>query len=156
MHSASIVPFLSSLALAGGLSPSQPCKAFPNTPSWPSTDLWNQLNGTVDGRLLQPALPGGVCHPEQPNFDEEGCQEVGANGEAGKGLWSSYDWHAADPLSVQWDSWSNWTCLPRVDAPCSGSAYPAYVVNASTAEHVASAVNFGMFLFIKAVKGDRD
>lgn len=147
MHPHTIISLLPSLALAGALprtSSSSSCKAFPGSPSWPSADLWTQLNDTVSGRLLHPALPGGVCHKGQPNYDAEQCEAVGADGEVGKGLWSSYDWHAADPLSVEWDNWANWTCLPRTDVPCSRAGYPAYVVNASSAEHVAAAVNFGM------------
>lgn len=152
MHILSILSWLTPLALAGALPRSSSltsptCKAFPGTPSWPSIDTWTRLNETLHGQLLRPDLPGGVCHPEQPNFDEEKCKDVGAGGEVGKGLWSSHDWHTADPLSSQWDNWSNWTCLPRPEAPCSRDGYPAYVVNASTAEHVAAAVNFGVFFY---------
>src|SRR5688500_15292305 len=106
MHILSILTVSSSLAIAGVLpSPSlspPSCKAFPGTPTWPTIESWSALNNTLGGRLLRPALPGGVCHPEQPNFDEALCDEIGGEG----GLWTTYDWHTTDPLSVQWDNWS--------------------------------------------------
>lgn len=112
------------------------CKAYPDTPSWPSKHAWNKLNAAVDGRLFKPVPPGGVCHEEQPNYDEEECPAV-------QQLWTTYDWHTHDPVSIQWDNWANFTCLPDPEKPCSGDGYPAYVVNATSAEHVKATVDFG-------------
>ena len=58
--------------------------------------------------------------------------------------WSSYAWHAEDPVSVMWNNWANFTCLPDPEMPCGGvGGYPAYVVNATRAEHVKAGVDFG-------------
>jgi hypothetical protein len=121
------------------------CKAYPGTSSWPNVDQWNSLNETLGGQLIKPLTPAGVCHKDQPNYDEARCLELGGEqaGGDGPGLWRSYDWHAEDPVSVEWDNWMNWTCLPSPEAPCTGDGYPAYVVNATTAEHVQAGVNFG-------------
>lgn len=122
------------------------CKAFPGGSSWPSADQWAQLNRTLEGHLLRPRLPGGVCHLGEPNFDEVLCEKVGAGGEFMQGLWGSYEWHAEDPLSMPWNNWANWTCLPDQQAPCSRDGYPAYVVNASSAKQVAIGLQFGRLL----------
>lgn len=42
-----------------------------------------------------------------------------------------------------WDQAANYTCLPEKSATCSGGGYPSYVVNATGAEHVKIAVDFG-------------
>ncbi|UKZ74474.1 hypothetical protein TrVFT333_002142 [Trichoderma virens FT-333] len=41
-----------------------------------------------------------------------------------------------------WDKFDNYTCLPEENTPCSPAGYPAYVVNASTAEHVKIGIDF--------------
>lgn len=112
------------------------CKAFPGTASWPSSREWSRLNKTLDGQLIAPLAPGRVCHEGQPDFDKEQCATVQKE-------WSFYGFHADDPVSVMWDNWSNYTCLPDPKAPCSAKGYPSYVVNATTAEHVKAGIDFG-------------
>ncbi|KAK5999244.1 VAO-type flavoprotein oxidase [Cladobotryum mycophilum] len=111
------------------------CKAYPGSPDWPPSETWAQLNKTLGGRLLHPAPPGAVCHPGQPTYSPGQCPNVA------KG-WKVYEFHAENPISVMWDQFANYTCLPDKDAPCSGAGYPAFVVNASTAEHVKIGVDF--------------
>ena len=112
------------------------CKAFPGTPEWPSDDEWSQFNEAIDGRLIKPELPGGVCHEGQPNYNEGQCAQVAAD-------WLSFEFHAADPVSVMSDNFANNTCLPNAEYPCSAKGYPSYVANVTTAEHVKAAVHFG-------------
>ena len=112
------------------------CKAYPGGADWPSPDAWSRLNDHLGGRLLQPPPPGAVCHPGQPTYDERQCPSV-ADG------WSTYDFHVADPVSVMWDVWSNDTCLPDPSYPCSPAGYPAFVIDATSAEHVKLGVDFG-------------
>ena len=40
---------------------------------------------------------------------------------------------------------NNDTCLPEPSYPCSGAGYPAFVINATSSEHVKMGVDFGMF-----------
>lgn len=115
------------------------CKAYPGSLDWPSTSAWDKLNDDLGGKLLKPSLPGAVCHPEQPNYDPGECNAVQAG-------WVTFDFHLEDPISTMWDNWNNETCLPNPDYPCTPDGYPAYVVNASTAEHVKISVDFGAFL----------
>ncbi|KAL3301671.1 FAD binding domain-containing protein [Colletotrichum asianum] len=80
-------------------------------------------------RLRQPAAPGAVCHPGEPSYDAGRCAAVQAG-------WSKSDFHKADPVSVMWDNWSNDTCLPDAAYLCRADGYSAFVVNATTPEHV--------------------
>lgn len=80
--------------------------------------------------------PGAVCHPDQPTFNTSQCAEVAKE-------WKTYEFHVKSPISVMWDKYDNFTCLPEEDAPCSPAGYPAYVVNASNAEHVKIGIDFG-------------
>ncbi|SPO00052.1 related to isoamyl alcohol oxidase [Cephalotrichum gorgonifer] len=56
--------------------------------------------------------------------------------------WFTYDFHTSDPTSIQWNQFSNDSCLPFERYPCDGSGYPAFVVNATEVEHVRRAVKF--------------
>jgi len=134
----------SSVLAAAGLSPSlrprledshSSCKAVPGAPGWPSTQDWDRLNESLAGRLLQPTPPGAVCHPGQGSYDAAKCADVV------KG-WSTYEFHQADPVSVDWNNWANDTCLPVEGAPCSGQGYPVFVINATEARHVQLGVQF--------------
>ncbi|KAK1758511.1 hypothetical protein QBC47DRAFT_143717 [Echria macrotheca] len=120
-------------------SPTPKCKAIPGTPAWPSAAAWTHLNESTGGRLLQPSPPGAVCHPGQPTYNASECAAVVA---AGGGGWATYEFHSADPVSVDWNQWANDTCLPGEAYPCSPRGYPVFVVNASTAAHVQAGLQF--------------
>ncbi|KDN60536.1 putative FAD binding domain-containing protein [Colletotrichum sublineola] len=111
------------------------CKTFPGSPGWPSSLEWSRLNETVDGRLLVPVPPGGVCHEGQPNYSADRCPGV-------QEAWRTFEFHDEDPVSMMWDLWTNYTCLPLDGFPCSGAGYPAYVADVGTSEHVKAAVDF--------------
>ncbi|KAH6855037.1 hypothetical protein B0I37DRAFT_45861 [Chaetomium sp. MPI-CAGE-AT-0009] len=132
------------LAVAAGLNPplesrradnAPSCKAVPGTPTWPSPRDWDRLNESLAGRLLQPTPPGAVCHPGQGSYNLTECEAVR------KG-WSTYEFHQADPISVDWNQWTNDTCLPFEGSPCSGQGYPVFVVNATEPRHVQLGVEF--------------
>ncbi|KAL1841735.1 hypothetical protein VTJ49DRAFT_6649 [Mycothermus thermophilus] len=109
------------------------CKAVPGTPGWPSAHDWQRFNVTLGGRLLQPKPPAAVCHTS--GFGSTECQAV-ING------WTKFEFHQQDPVSVDWNNWTNDTCLPVVGAPCSGQGYPVYVINATEPRHVQLGVKF--------------
>ena len=123
-------------ALVSAACVSKNCKAFPGSPDWPSKKDWSGFNETLDGRLIKPVAPGGVCHDGQPNYEPDQCPNVAEQ-------WFVPQFHANDPVSVMWDNWANFTCLPNPDYPCSVGGYPSYVVNVTTAEHVKTAIDFG-------------
>ncbi|KIW01005.1 uncharacterized protein PV09_07522 [Verruconis gallopava] len=112
------------------------CKAFPESDSWPSKSAWLSLNETLEGNLIAAIPPASVCHSDRPNYDNATCAEVTK-------LWTtSWEFHADDPVSVGENNWSNDTCLPNPNAPCTGHGYPIYVVNASKPEHVQTGIKF--------------
>ncbi|KAK7408473.1 hypothetical protein QQX98_009340 [Neonectria punicea] len=51
-----------------------------------------------------------------------------------------------------WDQFTNDTCLPKEEFPCSARGYPAYVVNATTPEHVKLGIDFGERAFAFYIK----
>jgi hypothetical protein len=126
--------------MASGLHVPNPetkiCKAYPGTASWPSGSTWAALNQTLDERLLHPPPPGAVCHPSQPTYNAAQCANVAEE-------WKTYEFHTENPISVMWDQYDNFTCLPETNTTCSPAGYPAYVVNASCAEHVKIGIDFG-------------
>ncbi|KAG5662014.1 hypothetical protein KAF25_004253 [Fusarium avenaceum] len=119
----------------GGNIPSKSCKAYPGTSDWPSHNTWSRFNDTLGGKLLAPTPPGAVCHKDWPTYNKDTCSNVAT-------AWKKYDLHTEDPVSLIYDQFSNWTCLPDADFPCSGSGYPAYVVNATKPEHIKIGIDF--------------
>ena len=116
------------------------CKAVPGNDDWPSLDKWKALNESIGGRLLQPTPPGAICHPGHVSYNSVQCPTIQAS-------WFTEPLHSEDPVSAYWNNWSRDTCLPDPRAPCSSSGYPAYVVNATTAEHVKAGVDFGLLIY---------
>ncbi|RDA88391.1 hypothetical protein CP532_5580 [Ophiocordyceps camponoti-leonardi (nom. inval.)] len=123
------------LATAAATATKPLCKAFPGDRSWPSKDAWNCLNDSLRGRLLTPAPPGAVCHSDKPTYDAAQCPNV-------QRLWTNFEFHAQNPVSVLWNMWTGFDCLPDPKGPCTGRGYPAHVVNASETAHVKLAVDF--------------
>lgn len=114
------------------------CKAYPGTSDWPSHKTWSRLNSTLSGHLLAPTPPGSACHKNWPEYNKDTCSNVAA-------AWKHYEFHTENPVSVIYDQYPNWTCLPDADYPCSDAGYPAYVINATKAEHVQIGVDFGKY-----------
>lgn len=98
------------------------CKATPDSSSWPSTSEWNALNQTVAGRLLKPPPPCAVCHANQPTYDSKTCKSTN---------WTDAATYANDPLGIINPNWSNDSCLPQPQYPCSGKGFPIYVRDAN-------------------------
>ena len=50
------------------------CKATPGDAAWPSVDVWNALNDTVNGRLIATVQLPSVCHLEPfGTYNEDAC-----------------------------------------------------------------------------------
>ena len=140
---------LSALSINLVISTTQYCKPVPGGSRWPSPADWGGLNKTVGGRLIAPTPPGAVCQPTSAAFNNQSCAELFNAG------WASSEWHAQDPVSVDYN---DDTCLPSALAPCSGNGYPAYVVNATGRSDVQAAVRFahrtGVRLIVKGTGHD--
>lgn len=50
------------------------CRCFPGDSCWPSSDVWDQFNKTVDGRLIATIPLATPCHA--PNYDAAVCKEL--------------------------------------------------------------------------------
>ncbi|KAI0379050.1 FAD-binding domain-containing protein [Hypomontagnella monticulosa] len=111
------------------------CKAVPGSAGWPSAETWGRFNQSTGGKLLQSVAPGAVCHPGQPAYNSDQCTAVTTG-------WYTYDYHQRDPVSNMWQQYNNDTCLPNPGTPCSVDGYPAYVVNATTAQDVKLSLDF--------------
>lgn len=111
------------------------CKAFPNTPTWPSLSQWTKLNATLFGQLLAPLPPAAVCDPTLAVFDNASCTYVASQ-------YSFSNFHAQDPVSVMQPNWEDDACLPNEMYKCNLKQFPEYVVNATDASHVVAAVDF--------------
>jgi hypothetical protein len=123
------------LVNTGQLSSTLSCKASLGSPGWPSASSWAALNNSLAGRLLRPPPPGAVCHPSQATYNAQICPAV-------LEAWSTTFFHQSNPISNAWNNWSNDSCLPYPDTPCSGGGYPVYVVNATCKEDVKKGIDF--------------
>lgn len=131
-HALVIVSHLTSISICVD---NTSCKATPGSSSWPSDAVWSKFNLTLSGRLLRPQPPGAACHPDQPTFNNATCNYISA-------AWQNSTFHDQDPVSVDYNNWSNDSCLPSPIYPCSGKGYPVYVVNASSAQDIKNGIDF--------------
>lgn len=89
-----------------------------------------------------------MCYQSEPDYNAETCKLVTAS-------WFSSAFHASDPVSIGWPWWANNSCPPIYpngtsatgdpdagEKGCSLGSYPAYAVNATSAEDVVEAVKF--------------
>ncbi|KAF2193948.1 hypothetical protein K469DRAFT_734568 [Zopfia rhizophila CBS 207.26] len=141
------ISYLSSSSILVSASRSD-CKCYPNDACWPSKSDWDAFNTSLSGALIQPIPPASVCYPSQHNHNEEACSII-------RSQWFNSSWHAQDPISIDYPIWANNSCNPIFpngtsvtgdpDAGkkgCSLGNYPVYVVNATSAEHVAEALKW--------------
>ena len=144
-----LLPALLSFGLQAHASPiHERCKAVPGSPSWPSAEDWSALNASLSGQLIRPTPPGAACHPDQPSYNSATCAFVAAQ-------WANSSFHAADPVSVDYNDDS---CPPSALFPCFTNGSAAYVVNASSGAHVQAGIRFarthGIRLIVKGTGHD--
>ena len=123
----------------GRVSKPPVCKVSYTSRNWPSLSKWTQLNRTLDGKLLAPLPASIVCDPESPHYDSSACAAIDR-------VWLTEAFHDNDPLSLHQSNWQNDACLPPFvyngSNPCDVTPFAKYVVNASTADHVVTAIKF--------------
>jgi hypothetical protein len=112
------------------------CRASPGTAGWPVDDEWSQLNQTLGGALLKPALIGSVCYAG-PLLDNNRCKYLVVNGSEDRVFIN-------DPLTVLTEWPEGITCPISINATgtCTQGGYPEYVVNVTTVKQIQIAVNF--------------
>lgn len=117
------------------------CRLTPSDASWPSTEEWTSLNASIDGRLLRTVPAASSCWPGNPFDSTIDCQDV-TDG------WGNGTWHSMQPESVDYPVWANNSCLPdeasgySAEKGCTIGGLAQYIVNATTEEHIATALKW--------------
>ncbi|KAF3012671.1 hypothetical protein E8E14_011563 [Neopestalotiopsis sp. 37M] len=134
-----MISIVFALFLAGALGQSS-CKLTPSDASWPSIDEWNALNETINGTLIQTRPAASSCYDGNPFNSSLSCDFVESN-------WTTSAFHAALPESVDYPIFANNSCLPpgatgynETLLGCHISGFPLFVVNATDAEQISTAV----------------
>jgi hypothetical protein len=133
--------FTSFLALASAVRAKSHCKLSPLDAEWPSTEEWAALNASIQGTLIKTAPVASSCYPGNPFGSTENCTTV-------KNYWSYAAYHSAWPESVDYSIYTNNSCVPpgvpgyKEGRGCSIGALPQYIVNATTEEQVARAMQW--------------
>ncbi|VZH90601.1 unnamed protein product [Fusarium fujikuroi] len=139
------------LAVVGSLVTSRhaedQCRCTIRESCWPSSKTWDSLNSTVNRHLIRYIPPGAVCYKSHPSYSPTACDRVIKQ-------WPESKFHSSDPASLHTE-WANASCTPvykngtsiygNVEAGergCSSGALPAYIINATTVNHVAAALKF--------------
>lgn len=127
------------------------CKAQPGSHDWPSVYAWDGLNSSLAGHLIKPLPPAAACHSGQATYSETECASI-------KTAWSTYAFHASNPVSSAWNNDNNDTCVQDAQFSCTSAGYPLYVVNATTVAQVKIGVDFAkrhnIRLIVKATGHD--
>ncbi|POS73269.1 hypothetical protein DHEL01_v208343 [Diaporthe helianthi] len=131
----------SPLAASAAVLPGPKCKSTPSDASWPSTAEWTSLNASIDGRLLRTVPAASSCWPGNPFGSTIDCQNV-------RDGWRNGTWHSMQPESVDYPVWANNSCVPdeasgySADRGCTIGGLAQYIVNATTEEHIATALKW--------------
>ncbi|KAF7375911.1 FAD binding domain-containing protein [Mycena sanguinolenta] len=106
---------------------------------WPSTQLWNNLNASVGGRIIAARPPAAPCHVLDPLFNEEICASVNAS-------WTSMFFRADQPGASQDTYWENGNSSCYIDfnltTPCEQGLVPAMILDVHSLADVQKGVNF--------------
>ncbi|KAJ5326779.1 hypothetical protein MYU51_001695 [Penicillium brevicompactum] len=124
------------------------CKCSPSDACWPTAGEWAAFNKTLSGRLLKTVPPASVCYKSEDNFNATECQAI-------VDAWTTSPFHSSNPYSILDPSWSGAACQPlyqngtsisgdlnATSKGCSLGNLSPYVVNATTAAHVQTAIRF--------------
>jgi hypothetical protein len=122
----------------------------PGDSCWPSTDVWNSFNQTLDGQLIATSLAARVCYPGL-DFNKTQCDIVDS-------AWGNSSFQMYDPVGLDFPQWANNSCLP-VNLTANASAvgtcdlgfYPRYTVNVTEVEHISAALKFAQENNIRVV-----
>ncbi|KAH8879714.1 FAD binding domain protein [Thozetella sp. PMI_491] len=131
---------ISSALISHALSQSI-CKVTPSDALWPSAAEWSGLNCSIGGVLLATQPVGASCYADNSFRSPYSCDDVNTN-------WAYSAFHAATPESIDYPFFANNTCVPPsatgydADKLCTLGGLPAYVVNATSEQQIATAVRW--------------
>ena len=120
----------------------------PSDPCWPSSAEWASLNDTLSGRLTKTVPPASACYKSESNYNATGCKRIVDE-------WTTSVFHSSSPFSVLDPIWSGDACPPlypngtgitgdphAASKGCGLGNLSPYVVNATSATHVQTALRF--------------
>ncbi|KAK1143046.1 hypothetical protein N8T08_007110 [Aspergillus melleus] len=111
------------------------CRYLPGDVGWPRPELWQQLNGTVGGRLIETVPLASVCH--DPAYNGTDCKSL-------QEWWPWARYHETSPSSSVSPWFQDEECNPytNLDQPCGQSRVVAYSINVSSAHDVQAGIAF--------------
>ncbi|KAK6595922.1 isoamyl alcohol [Botrytis cinerea] len=128
----------------------QTCKITPADASWPSSADWTAFNTSISGTLIKTLPPASSCYTGNPFNSTQNCSSVQTN-------WNLATWQAETPEGIDYPIYANNSCLPT-DATgyqdgkgCDIGGSPIYVVNATTEDHVSTAMKWATERNIRVV-----
>ncbi|KAM3456253.1 hypothetical protein MY3296_001850 [Beauveria thailandica] len=139
-----------SLALSVQATARPRCKTTPSDAAWPSLEEWSVLNKSINGNLIQTVPVASSCWPGNPFHSTLSCDVVKAN-------WTSGQFHAGLAESIDYPLYSNNSCLPpgasgyTETAGCRLGGLPEFIVNATSASQVATAMKWAAMRNIRIV-----
>ncbi|VUC26717.1 unnamed protein product [Clonostachys rosea] len=134
-----ITHFVLLASLAANAHGSALCKNHPSSPHWPTESDWQSLNQSTQGALLAGVAPASSCYDGNPLGSDLDCDTVQEN-------WFLSQFHAEQPASIGYSYWANSSCVAPNDyayddqKPCQLGGLPQYVLNATDATQVATAM----------------
>lgn len=145
-----MIPAMFILFVSGVLGQSS-CKLTPSDASWPSITDWRALNDTIGGTLIETQPAASSCYDGNPFNSTLSCEYVESN-------WTTSAFHASVPESIDYPIFANNSCLPPGASGynvsllgCHISGLPLFVVNASDAQQIATAVTWAATRNIRVV-----
>ncbi|KAL4967031.1 putative isoamyl alcohol oxidase [Aspergillus stella-maris] len=117
------------------------CKSTPQDATWPTIVDWTALNKSIDGTLIKTSPAASSCYASNPFGSTTNCTDVTNH-------WSYAAYHASWPESIDYSIFTNHSCLPpgvdgyTKERGCHIGALPAYIVNATNEEQIATAIKW--------------
>lgn len=120
----------------------------PGDSCWPTEPDWQKLNTTINGQLIKAKPPASVCYRSEPNYNEAICSTIRLQ-------WSNSSFHAQDSISIDYPAMADDPCPPIFPngtsvggnpnsgrRGCSLGRYPNFVVNATSADMISTALRW--------------
>ena len=120
------------------------CKCGPKDRCWPSESDWDNLNKTVNGRLIKTIPIGYVCH--DPTYNEAACNEL-------QQTWDLAETHLVNPSSIMQAYWANFSCSPftATSKKCHVGDYVRYTINVTSEQDIIAGIHFAQQKNIRLV-----
>ena len=114
------------------------CRCFPGDSCWPKPAEWEELNRTLDGKLIATVPIASACHHSTfAEYEPTACKAL-------QSAWFLEETHYESPSSVMAPFFANQSCDPFLpeNARCIVGTYVQYAVNASDASDFQKTIEF--------------